>query len=92
MVFDSVDNKRNIGSLKNSPAHGGATTKVKRSYSYDEYPTVNAELLEPVYQTPALDYEELSRLMNELYPYHSQFADDFGSDLHMQKRYLGRSR
>lgn len=84
-----TDNKRNIGSLKNSPAHGVSLSKSKRSIAYDEYPTINAEMLEPVYQTPSLDYEELSRLMNELYPYQSQFADNFDSDLHMQKRYLG---
>lgn len=87
-----LDEKRSIGSLKNSPSHGGAFSKVKRSIAYDEYPTINSEMLEPVYQTPPLDYEELSRLMNELYPYQSEFADDFdsASDFHMQKRYLGK--
>lgn len=84
--------KRNIGSMKNSPVHGSKSSKVKRAaFAYDEYPTVNVEQQqEPVYQSEPYDYSELAKYINHLYYVPSQFADDFDSDLHMKKRYLGK--
>lgn len=73
-----TNEKRNIGSLKNSPTHG---KKVKRDISYDDLAD-DAELLEPVYQNEPLNYDELRYAMNELYP-------NYEKDIHSQKRYLG---
>lgn len=82
--------KRNIGSLKNSPVHG---TKTKREASiYDDY--VSAEQLKPVYQPAPIDYEELNQVMSHLYPYYDMSALDGDSDdsekIHEEKRYLGK--
>lgn len=78
----NTNNKRNIGSFKNSPVHG---KKVKREIAYDDF-TDDAELLEPVYQNEPLNYDELRAAMNELYP-------NYEKELHdpNQKRYLGES-
>lgn len=70
--------KRNIGSMKNSPVHG---RKIKREVTYDDF-TDDTELLEPVYQNGPLNYDELRFAMNELYP-------NYENEIHDQKRYLG---
>lgn len=76
--------------MKNSPVHG-KSSKVKRAaIAYDEYPSINVEQLEPVYQSAPVDYSELAKYINQLYYVPSQFADDFDSDLHLKKRYLGK--
>lgn len=87
----SAVQKRNIGSMRNSPVHGKGS-KVKRAITYDEYPSVHYEQLEPVYQTaPQLDYSELAKYIDQLYYVPSQFqSGDFDSDLHLKKRYLGK--
>lgn len=84
--------KRNIGSMKNSPVHGSKTSKVKRAaFAYDEYPTVNVEQQQDtIYQSEPNDYSELAKYINHLYYVPSQFADDFDSDLHLKKRFLGK--
>lgn len=106
--------KRNIGSMKNSPVHGDAGakgTKVKRSlYSYDEYPSVSymqqeeqshqlpavvyrqQQAAESAYrpaEEPQMDYNALAKYISQMYYAPSQFADDFDSDLHLKKRFLG---
>ena len=75
------DNKRNIGSMKNSPVHG---SKVKRDIGYDDFPD-DSEILTPNYQTAPLNYDELRFAMNELYPsYENEIIHDD------EKRYLGK--
>ncbi|XP_035898183.1 neuropeptide-like 1 isoform X4 [Anopheles stephensi] len=72
--------KRNIQSLKNSQGGG----RKKRSLYYDELEESSPEVLEPVYQTAPLDYEELMEAMVQTYPLYS-------TDNHLEeKRFLGR--
>lgn len=80
MANTNNNDKRNIGSFKNSPVHG---KKIKREITYDDF-TDDAELLEPVFQNEPLNYDELRAAMNELYP-------NYEKELHdpNQKRYLG---
>lgn len=81
MYLVSMENdKRNIGSLKNSRIHNG---KVKRDVSYDDFPD-DTEAMSPVYQNAPLNYDELRYVMNELYP---SYAD---SDIPTGKRFLGK--
>lgn len=78
--------------MKNSPVHGSRSAKVKRAaIAYDEYPTVNVDQLEPAYAAPSHDYSELAKYIKQLYYEPSQFAGEFDSDLHLKKRYLGKS-
>lgn len=77
--------KRNIGAMRNSPVHG---TKVKRQSSYDDYPSSNAELLEPVFQSSPIDYVELNEVMNQLYPYYEN-SPPVSDTFHEDKRFLG---
>ncbi|XP_050069639.1 neuropeptide-like precursor 1 isoform X1 [Anopheles maculipalpis] len=74
--------KRNIQSLKNSQGGG----RKKRSLYYDELEESSPEVLEPVYQTAPLDYEELMEAMVQTYPLYS-------TDNHLEeKRFLGLRR
>ncbi|EAT33037.1 AAEL014708-PA [Aedes aegypti] len=87
----AADNeKRNIQSLKNAQGQGGGSSsggRKKRELYYDDETLDDSapEILEPVYQSSPLDYEELMEAMNEAYtPYYSSPADN-----HLeQKRYL----
>lgn len=74
--------------MRNSPVHGTKITK-RAANAYDEYPSINYEQMEPVYQSPQMDYSELAKYIDQLYYIPSQFAEDFDSDLHLKKRYLG---
>uniref|UniRef100_A0A8D8F3W0 Neuropeptide-like 1 n=1 Tax=Culex pipiens TaxID=7175 RepID=A0A8D8F3W0_CULPI len=81
-----VDEKRNIQSLKSS--QGG---RKKRELYYDEDPlgvdeSGTPEVLEPVYQSAPLDYEELMEAMSEAYPYYVPGPD--GNHIE-EKRFLG---
>ncbi|EDS39875.1 conserved hypothetical protein [Culex quinquefasciatus] len=78
--------KRNIQSLKSS--QGG---RKKRELYYDEDPlgvdeSGTPEVLEPVYQSAPLDYEELMEAMSEAYPYYVPGPD--GNHIE-EKRFLG---
>lgn len=76
------ESKRNIGSLKNSQRNGG---KVKRDTTYDDFPD-ESEIYSSVYQNAPLNYNDLSYVMNELYPNYGT-ADNFQNE----KRFLGKS-
>lgn len=72
------DEKRNLGSLKNSPVHGApsaATKQQKREVSYSIMDETNPELAESNYQT---EYDELAQVMDEIYK------------MPEEKRYLGK--
>ncbi|XP_049543704.1 neuropeptide-like 1 isoform X3 [Anopheles darlingi] len=72
--------KRNIQSLKNAQGHG----RKKRELYYDELEESSPEVLEPVYQTAPLDYEELVEAMAQTYPL-------YNPENHLEeKRFLGR--
>ncbi|XP_049297226.1 neuropeptide-like 1 isoform X2 [Anopheles funestus] len=74
--------KRNIQSLKNAQGNG----RKKRSLYYDELEESSPEVLEPVFQTAPLDYEELMDAMVQTYPLYS-------TDNHLEeKRFLARPR
>uniref|UniRef100_A0A182QCV2 Neuropeptide-like 1 n=1 Tax=Anopheles farauti TaxID=69004 RepID=A0A182QCV2_9DIPT len=74
--------KRNIQSLKNAQGNG----RKKRSLFYDELEESSPEVLEPVFQTAPLDYEELIDTMVQAYPL-------YNADNHMEeKRFLGLKR
>ncbi|XP_040164232.1 neuropeptide-like 1 isoform X2 [Anopheles arabiensis] len=76
----SDNEKRNIQSLKN------AQGRKKRSLYYDEMEESSPEVLEPVFQTAPLDYEELMDAMVQTYPLHN-------TDNHLEeKRFLARPR
>uniref|UniRef100_A0ABK8FV74 Neuropeptide-like 1 n=1 Tax=Anopheles gambiae TaxID=7165 RepID=A0ABK8FV74_ANOGA len=76
----SDNEKRNIQSLKN------AQGRKKRSLYYDEMEESSPEVLEPVFQTAPLDYEELMDAMVQTYPLHN-------TDNHLEeKRFLGLVR
>lgn len=80
-----VDEKRNIQSLK---SQGG---RKKRELYYDEDSLVDEsgttpEVLEPVYQSAPLDYEELMEAMSEAYPFYVPGPD--GNHIE-EKRFLG---
>ncbi|XP_065090724.1 neuropeptide-like precursor 1 isoform X1 [Ochlerotatus camptorhynchus] len=87
----SENEKRNIQALKNSQGHGGDSSsggRKKRELYYDDEALDDStpEILEPVYQSAPLDYEELMEAMNEAYPapYYNP------GDNHLEeKRYLG---
>ncbi|XP_050094240.1 uncharacterized protein LOC126576963 isoform X1 [Anopheles aquasalis] len=71
--------KRNIQSLKNAQGHG----RKKRELYYDELEESSPEVLEPVYQTAPLDYEELVEAMAQTYPL-------YNPENHLEeKRFLG---
>lgn len=81
-----VDEKRNIQSLKSS--QGG---RKKRELYYDEDllgldESGTPEVLEPVYQSAPLDYEELMEAMSEAYPFYVPGPD--GNHVE-EKRFLG---
>ncbi|XP_062560538.1 uncharacterized protein LOC134224907 [Armigeres subalbatus] len=84
--------KRNIQSLKNSQGQGGGSAnggRKKRELYYEDETLDDStpEILEPVYQSSPLDYEELMEAMNEAYP--SSYYNG-PSDNHLEeKRYLG---
>ncbi|XP_035786389.1 neuropeptide-like 1 isoform X3 [Anopheles albimanus] len=74
--------KRNIQSLKNAQGHG----RKKRELYYDELEESSPEVLEPVYQTAPLDYEELVEAMAQTYPL-------YNPDNHLEeKRFLAHTR
>lgn len=76
-----LDEKKNVGTdVKISPPH---EHMVKRETIYDDYQNANSEILEPVYQIPELDYDDLNQALNELYG-----NDD--ADIHEDKRFLGK--
>ncbi|XP_037025392.1 uncharacterized protein LOC119066834 isoform X2 [Bradysia coprophila] len=54
----------------------------KRESVYDDYPGTNSEILEPIYQIPELDYDDLNQALNEIY------AND-DEEIHEDKRFLG---
>lgn len=56
---------------------------VKRESIYDDYPGTNSEILEPIYQIPELDYDDLNQALNEIY------AND-DDEIHEDKRFLGK--
>lgn len=56
---------------------------VKRESLYDDYQGTNSEMLEPIYQIPELDYDDLNQALNEIY---SNDVDD----IHEDKRFLGK--
>lgn len=73
--------KRNIQSLKNAQGNG----RKKRSLYYDELEESSPEVLEPVFQTAPLDYEELMDAMVQTYP-------SYNADNHLEeKRFLVHS-
>lgn len=88
----AADNeKRNIQSLKHSQgqgAGGASGGRKKRELYYDDETLDDStpEILEPVYQSSPLDYEELMEAMNEAYP---PFYNGPGDNHLEQKRYLG---
>lgn len=76
--------KRNIQSLKNSQGHNGGRKKRELYYDDESLDDSTPEILEPVYQSAPLDYEELMEAMSEAYPYYAP------SDNHLEeKRFLG---
>ncbi|EAT35162.1 AAEL012640-PA, partial [Aedes aegypti] len=99
-MLPSIAPKRNMQSLARDnslPHFAGAAAQeskrniqtLKRELYYDDETLDDSapEILEPVYQSSPLDYEELMEAMNEAYtPYYNSPADN-----HLeQKRYLGK--
>ncbi|KXJ80511.1 hypothetical protein RP20_CCG023920 [Aedes albopictus] len=91
----ATDNeKRNIQSLKHSQggqgggsANGGGRKKRELYYEDETLDDSAPEILEPVYQSAPLDYEELMEAMNEAYtPYYN---NPVGNHVE-EKRYLGK--
>ncbi|XP_058463534.1 neuropeptide-like precursor 1 isoform X2 [Malaya genurostris] len=84
----SGNEKRNIQSLKNSQGHndGSSGGRKKRELYYDDGTLDDStpEILEPVYQSAPLDYEELLEAMSEAYPYYTPTGNHLE-----QKRFLG---
>ncbi|XP_055621264.1 uncharacterized protein LOC129765221 isoform X2 [Toxorhynchites rutilus septentrionalis] len=85
-----IDNeKRNIQSLKNSQGHNGGVSggRRKRGVYYDDEALEDStpEILEPVYQSAPLDYEELLDAMTDAYPYYLPT----NSNPPEEKRFLG---
>ncbi|XP_058835090.1 neuropeptide-like precursor 1 isoform X2 [Topomyia yanbarensis] len=80
--------KRNIQSLKNSQGHNGGSSggRKKRELYYDDETLDDStpEILEPVYQSAPLDYEELMEAMSEAYPYYAPAGNHLE-----EKRFLG---
>lgn len=57
---------------------------VKRESVYDDFQgSTNGEILEPIYQIPEFDYDDLNQALNEIY------AND-DDDIHEDKRFLGK--
>nr|XP_029721521.1 uncharacterized protein LOC109398506 isoform X2 [Aedes albopictus] len=90
----ATDNeKRNIQSLKHSQggqgggsANGGGRKKRELYYEDETLDDSAPEILEPVYQSAPLDYEELMEAMNEAYtPYYNSPVGNHVEE----KRYLG---
>lgn len=75
LYTDSMDEKRNIGAMKNSQSTG----KVKRDTAYDDFPD-ESEIDTQSYQNPPLNYNDLS----ELYSYYGM------PDITNEKRFLGK--
>lgn len=73
------ESKRNIGSVKNKQ-HGG---KVKRDATYDDFPD-ESEIDSSIYQNAPFNYNDLSYVMNELYPNYGT-----GENIQNEKRFLG---
>lgn len=68
--------------MKVSPQHH--LHMVKRESLYDDYQgSTNSEILEPIYQIPEFDYDDLNQALNEIY------AND-DDDIHEDKRFLGK--
>ncbi|XP_055529480.1 neuropeptide-like precursor 1 isoform X2 [Wyeomyia smithii] len=80
--------KRNIQALKNAQSHNGGSNggRKKRELYYDDGSLDDStpEILEPVYQSAPLDYEELMEAMSEAYPYYAPNGNHLE-----EKRYLG---
>ncbi|XP_053686067.1 neuropeptide-like precursor 1 [Sabethes cyaneus] len=80
--------KRNIQSLKNAQSHNGESNsgRKKRELYYEDGSLDDStpEILEPVYQSAPLDYEELMEAMSEAYPYYAPSGNHLE-----EKRYLG---
>lgn len=55
----------------------------KRESVYDDYQGTNSEILEPIYQIPEFDYDDLNQALSEIYG-----NDDV--DIHEDKRFLGK--
>lgn len=78
------EEKRNLGSFKNSPVHGPGTaspSKQKREVSYSIMDETNPEILEPNYQS---DYEDLIQTMDDEWPMYFKKPEE--------KRYLGKKQ
>lgn len=71
---DTSEEKRNIGSLKNTQS----TSKVKRDTTYDDFPD-ESEIDTQAYQMAPFNYNDLS----ELYAYYGL------PDISNEKRFLG---
>lgn len=69
-----MEEKRNIGSVKNSQS----TSKVKRDTTYDDFPDESE--IDDAYQTAPFNYNDL----NELYAYYGM------PDISNEKRFLGK--
>lgn len=77
-----LDEKNNAATdVKISPSHDHL---VKRESNYDDYQGSNSEILEPIYQIPEIDYDDLNQALNELY------GNDEDDDIHEDKRFLGK--
>lgn len=70
-----MEEKRNIGAVKNSQSTG----KVKRDTAYDDFPD-ESEIDKQSYQNTPLNYDDLS----ELYSYYGM------PDITNEKRFLGK--
>lgn len=74
-----MEEKRNIGSLKNSQHIG----RNKRDTTYDDFPD-ESEIDTEAYQNAPYSYNDLSYVQNELYP-------NYGlPDISNEKRFLGK--
>lgn len=93
-ILSPSPEKRNIQSLKHSQggqgggsANGGGRKKRELYYEDETLDDSAPEILEPVYQSAPLDYEELMEAMNEAYtPYYNSPVGNHVEE----KRYLGK--
>lgn len=74
-----MEEKRNIGSLKNAQRNG----RKKRDTAYDDFPD-ESEIDTQVYQNAPYNYNDLSYVTNELYPNYGGLPD-----ISNEKRFLG---
>lgn len=58
---------------------------VKRESIYDDYQGTDSELLDPFYEIPELDYNDLNQALSELYANNED-------EIHEDKRFLGKCK